>query len=84
MRFGRSTQFLARPSLMDQIRESSIAIFPPCATLTVLGGITRRNQTCDFTIRQHYDEVSPSSSLLLPIIHNSYFRYSRYPTTMST
>ncbi len=75
---------LARPSLMRGIRENSIALFLPCATLTVLEDITSLNQTCDFTIRQRYDEVSPSSSLLLPIIYSCYFRYSRLPTTMST
>ncbi|KAF8916743.1 hypothetical protein CPB85DRAFT_1250802 [Mucidula mucida] len=49
----------ARPSLMRGIRENSIALFPPCATLTVLEDITSLNQTCDFTIRQRYDEILP-------------------------
>ncbi|KAF8911407.1 hypothetical protein CPB85DRAFT_653559 [Mucidula mucida] len=49
----------ARPSFMHGIRENSIALFPPCTTLTSLGEITSPNQISDFTQRQRYDEILP-------------------------
>ncbi|KAF8911399.1 hypothetical protein CPB85DRAFT_1434931 [Mucidula mucida] len=49
----------ARRSIMQKIRENGIVLLPPCPTITAFGSITSRNQTCDFSVRQRYDEVLP-------------------------